>query len=343
MNLTGSYRALRSISIAAILAAIEIYNKPQMFYRNECFSILLVNAWELLLKAVLSKNKQRIFYPKETGQVYRSLTLQDTSEKAKPFFPSEISYEPVVQNIKVLANYRNNSIHYYNQKGFDVIIYGLAQTSIINYRDLLLSIFKIDIANQMNINLLPLSFGTQPDPIQFLQHFKDNPPKSKEFAYFLAEISTIAQYLDIRNLDMGRFLTVFKINMQSVKKISAADFVVGVQATADDTTPLYIERRIDPNLSHPESQTNVLEALGGYVNNIKFGPFQFQAVIWKYDIRSKPHLCWRSINGALIRYSPEIISFIKKLPKQEIENAIKDYREDIRKRQKENRSNKSSF
>ena len=154
MNITGSYRALRSNSIAAILAAIEIYNKPQMFYRNECFSILLVNAWELLLKAILSKNKQRIFYPKETGQGYRSLTLQDTSEKVKPFFPSEISYEPVAQNIKVLTNYRNNSIHYYNQKGFDVIIYGLAQTSIINYRDLLLSIFKIDIANQMNINLL---------------------------------------------------------------------------------------------------------------------------------------------------------------------------------------------
>ena len=342
MNITGSYRALRSNSIAAILAAIEIYNKPQMFYRNECFSILLVNAWELLLKAILSKNKQRIFYPKETGQGYRSLTLQDTSEKVKPFFPSEISYEPVAQNIKVLTNYRNNSIHYYNQKGFDVIIYGLAQTSIINYRDLLLSIFKIDIANQMNINLLPLSFGTQPDPIQFLQHSKENPPKSKEFAYFLAEISTIAQYLDIRNLDMGRFLTVFKINMQSVKKISAADFVVGVQSTADDTTPLFVERRIDPNISHPAKQTNVIEELGGYVNNIKFGTFQFQAIVSKYDIRNKPHLCWRSSDGALTRYSPEIISFIKKLSKQDIENAINDYRIVLSKRRKSRGHNKQN-
>jgi hypothetical protein len=317
-----------------MLAAIEVYNKPQMFYRIECFSVLLVNAWELLLKAVLSKNKQRIFYPKESGQPYRTLTLQDTAEQAKPFFPPEISYEPVVQNIKVLTNYRNNSIHYYNQKGFDVIIYGLAQTSIINYRDLLLSIFKIDVANQMNINLLPLSFGTQPDPIQFLQHSKNNPPKSKEIAQFLAEISNIAQYLDARNLDLGRFLTVFKVNIQSVKKISAADFVVGVQSTADSMTPVYIERRIDPNVSHPESQTNVLEALGGNVNSVKFGAFQFQAIIWKYDVRNKPHLCWRSNNGALTRYSLEIISFIKKLSQQEIEDAIKDYREEIRRRQK---------
>lgn len=53
MNLRGSYRGLRSNSEAAMLAAIEIYNKPQFSYRDECFTILLVNAWELLLKATL--------------------------------------------------------------------------------------------------------------------------------------------------------------------------------------------------------------------------------------------------------------------------------------------------
>ena len=74
MNLTGSYRALRSNSRAAILAAIEIYNKPQIEYRDECFTILLINAWELLLKAILSKHKQRIFYPKRRHEPYRTLS-----------------------------------------------------------------------------------------------------------------------------------------------------------------------------------------------------------------------------------------------------------------------------
>jgi len=58
MNLRGSYTALRNNSKAAMLAAIEIYNKPQIAYRDECFSILLVNAWELLLKATLSKKEK---------------------------------------------------------------------------------------------------------------------------------------------------------------------------------------------------------------------------------------------------------------------------------------------
>jgi hypothetical protein len=38
-------------AIAATVAAIEIYNKPDFQYRNETFAVLAVNGWELLLKA----------------------------------------------------------------------------------------------------------------------------------------------------------------------------------------------------------------------------------------------------------------------------------------------------
>lgn len=38
-------------SVHAALSAIEIYNKPDFKYREESFYILMVNAWELLLKA----------------------------------------------------------------------------------------------------------------------------------------------------------------------------------------------------------------------------------------------------------------------------------------------------
>lgn len=35
-------------SIEAYFAAIEIHNKPNMYYRYETVSLLLINAWELL-------------------------------------------------------------------------------------------------------------------------------------------------------------------------------------------------------------------------------------------------------------------------------------------------------
>lgn len=46
-------RHLAEKSVDAMLAAIEIYNKPSFAYREESFAILAVNAWELLLKARL--------------------------------------------------------------------------------------------------------------------------------------------------------------------------------------------------------------------------------------------------------------------------------------------------
>jgi len=38
-------------AISAMVAAIEIYNKPGFPYRTESFAILAINGWELLLKA----------------------------------------------------------------------------------------------------------------------------------------------------------------------------------------------------------------------------------------------------------------------------------------------------
>src|SRR5437660_1076382 len=46
---------------SALIAAIEIYNKPDFKYREETFAILAINAWELLIKAkVLAENENRV-------------------------------------------------------------------------------------------------------------------------------------------------------------------------------------------------------------------------------------------------------------------------------------------
>ena len=337
MNLRGSYTSLRNNSKAAMLAAIEIYNKPQIAYRDECFSILLVNAWELLLKAVLSKNKQRVFYPKKRTQPYKTFSVVDGLIKAKDFFPFSIQYKPVAKNINALLTYRNNAIHFYNQSGFSVIIYGLAQTSIINYRDLMLSIFNVDIANEMTISLLPLSFGTQPDPIEFLQKTKTNPPKNKAVAQFVREVSQATKELESQNMDTSRFLTVFNVNLQSVKKISSADVIVGVKGSSSEDEPLIVERRVNPNITHSLRQSDILKKIGLSLKGVKFTGFTLQAIIWKFDIKNKPNLFWRPDKGGTIQYSPEVVSFIGSLSVGELGSAIigfKEFRRERRLRKK---------
>ena len=237
----------------------------------------------------------------------------------------------------MLVTYRNNTIHFYNQPGFSVIIYGLSQTSIINYRDLMCLIFNIDIADEMTLSLLPLSFGDQPDPIEFLQKSKSNPPKNKAVAQFLKEVSQATMELESKNIDTSRFLTVFSVTLKSVKKVSSADVVVAVKELSNDNEPLVIERRIDPNISHPFRRKEIIEKIGLKLPGVKFSTHTFQAIIWKYKIKSKPHLCWQSNTGELTRYSVELTSFLRKLTKDEIQTALGEYREYIRKRRRSQR------
>ena len=61
MSRKAKYQDILEKSVQADLSAIEVYNKPDFKYREESFSILMVNAWELLLKAkVLKDNNNRL-------------------------------------------------------------------------------------------------------------------------------------------------------------------------------------------------------------------------------------------------------------------------------------------
>ena len=53
-------------SIAAYFAAIEIHNNPNMLYRYETVTLLIMNAWELALKAYVKKYiKRRSIFTKD--------------------------------------------------------------------------------------------------------------------------------------------------------------------------------------------------------------------------------------------------------------------------------------
>ena len=55
---------------SALLAAIEIYNKPTVEYREQTFALLATNAWEILLKArlvQLGQGKIQTIYRRKSG------------------------------------------------------------------------------------------------------------------------------------------------------------------------------------------------------------------------------------------------------------------------------------
>jgi hypothetical protein len=170
VNYRGSYKRLRDNASSALLSGIEIYNKPRFAYRDEVVVILTLNAWELLLKAIISKSGGRIFYKKRKGEPYRTLSLSDALTRAQhcSLWSEHLSGLAVSENLSMLQTYRDNAVHYYNSPGFASVIYALMQTAIINFKDLLSSAFGKDLTEEITWHLLPLGVRLPVDPIDFL-------------------------------------------------------------------------------------------------------------------------------------------------------------------------------
>lgn len=312
------------------MAAIEIYNKPMFEYRDECTVILILNAWELTLKAVLSKNKKSVFYPKQRNQPYRTLTWQDALSRGKTFFPNKIHSLPIQRNLELLGTYRNNAVHFYNAKDFGVVLYALAQTAIINFRDLLQEVFEIDLAEQITWQLLPIGIRPPVDVVSYISG-KSGAATNTATRQFLSELAKAVDDVKERKQDTGRLLSVFSVKLESIKKIGEADVVVAIRKGSTQDGPLSIVRTQDPNKSHPLRQTEILKSIE-FLHGKRFSSYTFQAIVWKYNLKKKSQFCWMASEGVLTRYSNDILSFIRGLTVSDVDASLTDYRDFLQSR-----------
>ena len=320
MNYRGSYRHLLRNAKSALIAAIEIYNKPRFEYRNECFVILLLNAWELALKSLLSKNGKAIFYPKKRKAPYRTLSWSDALTAAESFLPKELSPLTLRRNLELLGTYRDNAVHFYSVGEFNSIIYALAQTNIMNFRDLLQKAFGVDLRGEIMWQLLPLGVELPIDPIQYISG-EGSRSKNRAVLQFIGELMAATKEISKAGQDTGRLLTVFNVKLESVKKIGKADVVVGVEKAAGEGGPLAVIKNLDPNVTHPLRQKDIVPKVGT-LHDKPFSEFVFQAIVWKYELKAKAQYCWQAKEGVLTKYSNDVVSFIGRLTKADLDAAL---------------------
>lgn len=162
-----------------MLSAIEVYNKPNFQYREETFAILAVNAWELLLKAiVLRQNKYKLRslyvlkpYINKNGIKSTTRKFIDKNRSGNPKTISIIETLSILQNkkylsqnlcgnIEALIELRDNSIHFANMNDISRQVQELGFACIKNYITLIKEKdIEIDISNY-NFYLMPLAYVT---------------------------------------------------------------------------------------------------------------------------------------------------------------------------------------
>ena len=166
------FQILLDKSIAAAISAIEVYNKPDFKYREETFSILMINAWEILFKAkILKDNKNKL------RSIYIPNKIKNKKgEPLKRFFPKEnrcgnpmtieifgamekLKLEKILsENIALLIEIRDNAIHFINKElFFEKKVLEIGTANLRSYVRIFNDWFDYDLS-RYNFYLMPISF-----------------------------------------------------------------------------------------------------------------------------------------------------------------------------------------
>lgn len=171
-------RTLAGKSIDAMLAAVEIYNKPNFAYREESYAILAINSWELLLKArilQLSNNRmsailkyqriqradgtlsEKLYRVKNRSGTHLSVGMFGAIDLLQSEYGDKID-SAVRENLELICEVRDNAVHFMN-KGLDIskIVQELGTACLRNYLLLVRRWFAIDMS-AYNFFLMPLAF-----------------------------------------------------------------------------------------------------------------------------------------------------------------------------------------
>lgn len=166
------YLSLLDKSIDSAVAAIEVYNKPAFSYREESFAILMINSWELLLKAKIlldNDGKMRSIYVMEhkdnkdgskSKLKYPVLNRSDN--------PMTIGLQKAINicirddrlesNLLSLMEIRDNATHFTNSRaGFASTVRDVGTASLKSYTTMCEEWFDKKLNNH-NLYLMPIGF-----------------------------------------------------------------------------------------------------------------------------------------------------------------------------------------
>lgn len=231
-------RSLLLNSKSAILAAIEIHNKPLFPYRYEVSVLLVINAWELLLKAYIYKFLKgvRLFLRDGMTKPFRDCVSCVANNLGKEFQAME-------ESLSLLYKYRNSVAHFYSEN-LDLVLYSLLKANVAFYVEFINNHFHLDLSKETNLILLPIGFSKPYSPIDFLYNNSSLVSAPEEVRNFIQGIVESSQRLQAAGIE-DSILVEFKMSLVNEKRIKNADLVAAINNTETQSNVIAIQNSLD--------------------------------------------------------------------------------------------------
>jgi hypothetical protein len=249
-------RLMLEKSISAMLSAIEIYNKPDFKYREETFSVLCINSWELLLKAKvlnLSSNKIQSIFAMEFKQLKggkkSTVPRPKTNRSGNPLSINLLEAYRIIteefglkleravhDNLIALTEIRDNSIHFVNDDlQLSLKVQELGSASLQNYLHLVASWFG-DALSRYNFYLMPLSF---------FRDFNEAPgvalnSSEKNFLAYIKKSESAYDKVE----DIGEYNLTLRVDVKFQKVKSTSSLPVSITTEPGATVVMLAEEDI---------------------------------------------------------------------------------------------------
>jgi hypothetical protein len=304
-------------SLNCALSAIEIYNKPDFKHREQVFSVLMVNAWELLFKAKIlsdSRNRLNAIHVKEGKRYKRNrtghhLTLGIFEAMARCAVPPLVA-----ENIERVVEIRDAAMHLTaDSHNLPYVVFTLGAASLRNYSKLIRQWFNLSLS-RYNFYILPLGFEF---PFTTLSAV-DLKKEPEEVALVMSAVAK-SQEKGPTNHDGFYLVCELHATLVSAKKITDdTDLVAKIDNQAVSGT--LITRQVNLIDSYPFTYAEVFQKLRELNPDLKqqiFNDFLRDRKIKenpkyaRYNYRSKLQESNGPRRGTPVVYNQDFIQFAK--------------------------------
>jgi Protein of unknown function (DUF3644). len=279
-------------SLAAALSSIEIYNKPDFKYREEIFTVLIINAWELMLKAKILKDENEdiksLYIIDGSGRYKRTrnrnyLTIEINKAMNK------VNLDQLVKNnIQTLLEARDSAVHFYSDKPLSYLLYTLGAASLQNYQKLINQWFQKSL-NDYNFYILPLGFAYTFEKLSLLELEKE----PEAISNLIKSVTGIQDANDSSN----DFYFICEITTNIKKKIeythNTADLSVAIDPVAKES--IQIIREIDPFRQYPLNYRDLCNKIKEECPNAK--QQEINKIIKDFKLKDNPNFSYYHFNS----------------------------------------------
>ena len=296
-------------SLDAFTLALEVYNRPSMKNRVEAFAIMMVNAWELLLKAEILKVEgyEKIFYDGE-----KSISVIDAVKRRLQ------EKDPVRMNLETLIELRDHAVHLLIPE-LQSQLSRLFQATVLNYQ----TRYRNEMGNAplagQSVGMLSLVVDGPAPEVALIQKMYGK-HAAQSVAKFIQRFDETS-----KTADSTEFTIPVDYRLALVKREDESDLSLSVGDSGEGA--IIITKTKDPDATHPYHMTEALIEINRRQSDVAIKSGAFQAVLNKHKINNQTKSDMRYVIDGRPRYSEKFIRwFVDNLKQPKWLESAKQFR-----------------